>query len=104
MIISNSGGYQLAMPCGKIDFILEDESTMVQRYPECATYYDGSNPNQYAIVPASLSGQDAVQAAAALNLCAGGAFFLALMLHAVGVEIYVSIAPNHTLSFLDSTH
>lgn len=91
-IISSSGGYHAAMPCGKVDFILEDRSTMAQRYPGCAAYLDGSNPDQYAIVPANMSGPDAVQVAAALNLSAGGAFLVAIVLHAIGVEIYVSIS------------
>ena len=92
------------MPCGKLDFILEDESTMVQRYPECEAYNNGSNPDQYATVPADMSGPDAAQVAAALNLCAGGSIWLALVLQAVGVEIYVSIAPFQRASIHDNTH
>lgn len=103
-IISNYGGYQAAMPCGSIDFILKDESTVVRRYPECAAYYDGSKPGQYAIVPATMSGPDGAQVAAALNLCAGGSFWLALVLHAVGIEIYVSMAPDYRLSIHDCIH
>lgn len=102
-IISISGGYYATMPCGKVDFILNDEKTTVQRYPECAAYYDGSKPDQYAIVPANMSGLDGAQAGAALLLCAGASIWLALVLHAVGVEIYVSIAPDHRFSTHDST-
>ncbi|KAK8005444.1 hypothetical protein PG990_011481 [Apiospora arundinis] len=92
VVISKKSGYYAAMSCGKIHFIIKEQNTTAQRYPECTTYFGGTNPDQHAVIPAHISGQDEVQAAAVLALVAGGAFWLALFLHAFGIEIYVGAA------------
>jgi hypothetical protein len=90
IIISTMYGYYDARPCGQIleTFKGSQEATL-HFYPECASYFSGANPGQYAVVHADMDGT-AIEVAVALGLNFGAATWLALALHAIGVEIYVS--------------
>ena len=85
------------MPCEKIDFILNgNETKALNLYPGCDTFYDGTNLDQVVAVLANVHNmqQDPVQTAAAVNMMAPLAGWLALLTHAVGIEIYVSVCTN----------
>jgi hypothetical protein len=89
-IISNMSGYVLAQPCPLITQSFENDVTATLHfYPECENYYNGANQNQYAIITANINGT-AIEAGTALDLTFGAALWLALALHAIGVELYVS--------------
>lgn len=88
VIISISPKYYMAQPCDKIDFIIGREQTL-ESYPDCASFYNGSRPDQNVLVLGDFNG-NADKIGTALNLNFGMAFWLALFLHAIGVEIYVS--------------
>ena len=82
-------GYVLAQPCPLITQTFEnDVAATLYFYPECKNYYNGANQNQYAITSANINGT-AIEAGTALDLTFGAALWLALALHAIGVEIYV---------------
>jgi len=85
-----SSGYQATMPCAKVNYILQSDEALLQRYPACAPFVNGTNPDQYTIIDANFNGTDAAQIAAAVNMTAGMALWLAFLIHAVGVEVYVS--------------
>ena len=59
-------------------------------YPACASYLNGTDVGQEAVVHADFGGDVSTELGAALNMSFGMALWLALALHAVGVEIYVS--------------
>ncbi|KAB8215149.1 hypothetical protein BDV33DRAFT_195503 [Aspergillus novoparasiticus] len=82
-------------PCGKIDFIIGREQTL-ESYPDCASFYNGSKPDQNALVLGDFNG-NADKIGTALNLNFGMAFWLALFLHAIGVEIYLQMTPKESL-------
>jgi hypothetical protein len=89
MIISNKGHYAV-WPCAKIADTIDDGMDLVSEFPACAAYADGSNLNQVSAVLADMDGSSAANAGAALDLNFGMALWLALAIHAVGVEVYVS--------------
>jgi len=89
-IISNYGNFFEARGCDDIDYMFFNYQNYTEMfYPECAAWYTGANPNQYAVVQANLGG-DPAQASTALNLSFTMAAWLSLALHAIGVEVYVS--------------
>ncbi|KAE8318237.1 hypothetical protein BDV41DRAFT_572233 [Aspergillus transmontanensis] len=94
VIISISPKYYMAQPCDKLDFIIGREQTL-ESYPDCASFYNGSKPDQNALVLGDFNG-NADKIGAALNLNFGMAFWLALFLHAIGVEIYLQMTPKES--------
>ncbi|KAB8266529.1 hypothetical protein BDV30DRAFT_232381 [Aspergillus minisclerotigenes] len=81
-------------PCDKIDFIIGREQTL-ESYPDCASFYNGSHPDQNVLVLGDFNG-NADKIGTALNLNFGMAFWLALFLHAIGVEIYLQMTPKES--------
>jgi len=59
-------------------------------YPECATYFNGTNPDKHIAVLLDFNGRQEETGAALAEgfIMAAG---LALALHAIGIEIYVSV-------------
>lgn len=81
-----------AMPCDKIAFMFDDRNTTLSVYPDCAEYFSGRNPSQQVAVKADMIGSTNIaQAAAALCQSFGVAMWLALVIHMIGVEIYVKL-------------
>ncbi|KAK6820856.1 hypothetical protein PG987_015256 [Apiospora arundinis] len=91
--ITASSGYQATMPCVKVNSILQSEEKLVQSYPACAAFVNGTNPDQYTMIDANFNGNDAAQIAASIDITAGMALWLAFIIHAVGVEIYLRLTP-----------
>jgi len=90
-MITLDRGYYIVWLCAKILSTLSGKSLaiLVQDYPACALYVDGSNLEQVAVVSAEFSGS-AANVGAALNASFGAALWLAFNIHALGVEVYVS--------------
>lgn len=80
-------------PCAKIAFTFNDDQRTASLYPECAAYLNGTSPNQQAAVHASF-GTTGVETGAALNMTFGTALWVALALHAFGVELYLHLTPR----------
>lgn len=89
MIISNKGHYAV-WSCAKITATIAKDVDLVSANPACASYADGSNLDQVSAVLADMGGTSAVNAGAALNMNFGMALWLAFVIHALGVEVYVS--------------
>lgn len=102
-VIAPLGDYYATMPCAKVAFTMGSDELTQALYPACAAYFNGTSPDQWTMVPADFGGTDVVQIAAALDMTAGMALWLAFLLHAVGIEIYVSRFPDgqyHSLADL----
>lgn len=82
--------YLVVWSCAKIESTLSNASMLLSSYPNCAAYVRGTNSNDVVLVKASMSGPGAANAGAALNVPFGMAFWLAVVIHAIGVEVYVS--------------
>ncbi|PVH92313.1 hypothetical protein DM02DRAFT_282318 [Periconia macrospinosa] len=96
-IISRVGSYYTSWPCAKLAFTIKDDVKTAELYPECASYFNGSDLLKQASVHANF-GDDGTGAevGAAFNMTFGMALWLALLLHAVGVEIYLHLTPRET--------
>ncbi|KAI0972083.1 hypothetical protein F4678DRAFT_431107 [Xylaria arbuscula] len=82
--ISLIGGYYLAMPCDKVNSILKSREETLRWYPECS-----DDPLRRVIVDADVFAPNKVPFAAAFNLAYGMSAWLAIVSHAVGVELYI---------------
>ncbi|KAK5136639.1 hypothetical protein LTR08_002653 [Meristemomyces frigidus] len=90
-IISRIGSYSAIVPCAEIAFALN--RTLARAYPACA-----ADPIRgLAVVHAnSLTPASALEAGAAASVGFGMALWMALTIHAVGVEVYLALAPAET--------
>ena len=78
------------MPCGKINSILQSPPLVNKLYFQCVGSSNTTiSEHQIVIVKADWYGRGE-QKAATLDLLFSGGLWLALVLHAVGVELYVS--------------
>ncbi|KAF2729458.1 hypothetical protein EJ04DRAFT_588713 [Polyplosphaeria fusca] len=94
-IISNDS-YFVAKPCAVLDFIHQTEEATMELYPACAAFYNGTNLGQQALVHATMKGGIPSEIGAALNISFGMAMWLALAMHAIGVEVYLHLTPRET--------
>lgn len=90
MILSFVGDYYYVEPCAKINFILQGENATLARYPECAPFFSGEDPNRHIAVKADVIRRDKVAIGAMINMVFGMSGWLAIAIHAFGVELYVS--------------
>lgn len=77
-----------AQKCVKLLDIVQDAQALVQDYPACASLIDSGDLGAVAAVRANFNGT-VPQIAAALNESFGMSGWIALTLHAIGVEAYV---------------
>ena len=93
-IIANKGGYYTSRPCAQIAYTFQTlgnaAAITTYLYPDCKAFFNGSNPDQQAVVPLNLNGPPE-QVGATLGESFSMAVWLALAIHAIGVEIYVSV-------------
>ena len=92
LVISANGGYYRAMPCSQIGFVQDNREAFEANFPQCFAV-NGTNDNWVA-VKANFSGKAQVGSALGLNF--GMAGWLALFIHAVGVEIYLRLTPRES--------
>jgi hypothetical protein len=94
IVISSQGSYYTVWPCAKIEFTLPHPETLVSTYPSCAAYANGSDPQGVSAVKADLGGDTEVNVGAGLGVSFGMALWLAVVLHAIGVEVYLALTPK----------
>lgn len=87
-VISQIGNYYIAMPCAQI----AGSGGVAERYAACR-----ENPEGYAAVNANFQNpRGPEEVGAPFQLSFGMALWLALMLHAVGVEVYLQCTRSET--------
>jgi hypothetical protein len=89
-IISAAGDFWSVQDCAKLLDIVGDAQTLVEQYPSCASLINDGNLKAVAAVNANFGGST-VELMSAMNISFGMAGWLATSLHAIGVEIYVSL-------------
>lgn len=90
-------GYRfVTRPCPQIASVLGQAGTLAA-YPQCSSYFDGSDPTKRVIVTADFASNNPIELAASLAVPFGTAGWLALVLHTIAVELYVSSAYNRIL-------
>lgn len=95
-VITAAGGYYSSWSCGKIDFELGKNKTL-NTYPACEAWYNGTSPDQNIAVKADMNG-GVIGAGAALDSSFGVSTWLSFMIHAAGVEIYVSFPKSEDIT------
>jgi hypothetical protein len=78
------GPYYKALPCDELATFYNTTESLVNAYPQCRS------PAAWAPVEADMLQGNEENMAASLDLGFGMAFWLALTLHAIGIEVYVS--------------
>lgn len=97
-------GYTAMRPCAQIDSDgVLPESVIVRSWPECAAYFTGSRPDQQVLVRADYYGLP-IEINVAISVVSGASAFVALFLHAMGVELYVSIHTHARARAYTHTH
>jgi hypothetical protein len=86
--LTSNQDYHIVWSCAKIASTLMDRSLLLQDYPSCASYANGSNLEQLVPVSIDFGGTEA-NIGAALDVSFGAALWLAFNIHVLGVEIYV---------------
>lgn len=91
-IITIMGTYYSAQPCDKLNDIAASIAAngtemLLAEFPACSAFLDG-DLNAHAIVNVNFNGT-AAQKMAAINMTFGMAGWVALAIHAFGVEVYV---------------
>ncbi|KAK4556838.1 hypothetical protein LTR86_005818 [Recurvomyces mirabilis] len=79
-------------PCEQINFVMGEQGTL-KFYPGCASYYDGSAMDQKVRVRPNFNGTDPMEIAASLGVAFGTAGWLAFVIHAVIIEVYLRLTP-----------
>jgi hypothetical protein len=97
-IISGFNSLSTTYPCAQISFTLGEEGTL-SYYPDCITYYNGTNLGQRVVVTPNFDSKNPIEIAAALGVSFGTAGWLALWIHAILIEVYVCVSlPRRTWS------
>jgi hypothetical protein len=89
IVTSQIGDYYQIQTCGEVAFVLDSWKNVTDWYPECAS---GGNETNI-IVHADLNGRPE-QLGASLGLSFGTALWLALLIHLIGVELYLGLTPR----------
>ncbi|KAL8663595.1 MAG: hypothetical protein Q9202_003783 [Teloschistes flavicans] len=93
LIISKSNNYYTTMECGSVRTIYNTDPQRIQSlYPQCTQ--PGSTNDTLVIVHATFGDGQPEQIGASLRMNFGMALWMALLLHAVGVEIYLGLTPR----------
>jgi len=90
-IVSATGDFWTVQSCAKLLDVIGKEQQLVESYPSCASLIDANNFQAVTAVKANFSGS-VEQLMSAMNITFGMAGWLALGLHAIGVEVYVSLS------------
>ncbi|KAL8943675.1 MAG: hypothetical protein Q9211_000910 [Gyalolechia sp. 1 TL-2023] len=93
LISSKMSYYASTMTCGELLSILDTTQEVNSFYPQCGQ--PGSTLDTLVIVQARFGSQPE-QIASALRLSFGMALWMALFLHATGVEIYLNLTPRES--------
>jgi hypothetical protein len=91
LIITNKG-YFAPVACEKLAsrYMLDSAERVLQKFPDCQAFFDGVDPEKMVLVQAAFAaagGKAGTQAS--LTLTFGAAWWLAIAMHAIGVEAYV---------------
>jgi hypothetical protein len=73
----------------KLPLFLAD-GTLVQ-YPQCSAFFNGSDPKMRVIVTSDFASNNPIELSASLAIPFGSAGWLALLLHTIAIELYVSV-------------
>lgn len=81
------GPYYVVQPCDQILALNSNRTATLRRYPIC------TDITAHAAVQATLDAAGPEEAGAVLGFCFELGFWLALAIHAIGIEVYLRLTP-----------
>ncbi|KAF5660763.1 hypothetical protein FDENT_13670 [Fusarium denticulatum] len=90
MVMSKNPSFRLPMQCAKVASFYDDTQSLIAKYPTC------QDLNAWVAVQGDMSGESAENIASALSLGFSMAIWLALAIHAIGIEVYLHLTPAET--------
>lgn len=91
-IITKMGDYYSVWRCDEINYILKDADALSRRFPQCftnATSADAISNNAFSVAVLASDSEGTLEHSSALRLVAGVCLWLSLIIHVLGVEIYL---------------
>lgn len=86
--------YTATRPCAQIDSDGVLPRSMIEQFwPDCVAYFTSEHLDQQVLVRADYWGLP-IEINVAISVASGASAFIALFLHAIGVEVYVSTHPQ----------
>ncbi|KAG9074813.1 hypothetical protein FRC06_010442 [Ceratobasidium sp. 370] len=86
-IVAAIDQYHTVWSCGEVEYVLKNATLVAQQYPTCASGVDA-----FVAVPARWT--TALPIGSSLRIAFGPAGWIALLVHAIGVEIYIHLTPG----------
>lgn len=99
MLISLRGGYYVPMSCGEVANSLNNSDQFAHEYPQCQPNWSGK-PVEYVAVQAGF--EDGLPLAAGAHATFGMAAWVAIWIHLIGTERYISQSRRVTKSDVKS--
>ncbi|TDZ14407.1 hypothetical protein Cob_v012746 [Colletotrichum orbiculare MAFF 240422] len=94
VIAATDPTYYEAKQCSVLDFIFNRNQTKVLSfYPDCGAFYSGENLATNVLVHANVDAHQPAEIAAGFTAVFGASSWLALVIHAVLVELYLHLTP-----------
>ncbi|KAF6819499.1 hypothetical protein CSOJ01_01242 [Colletotrichum sojae] len=91
---STGATYYEVKQCAVLDFIFRHNQTKVLGlYPDCGAFYSGENPGLNVLVHANVNARQPAEIAAGFTAVFGAGSWLALVIHAILVELYLHLTP-----------
>ncbi|KAF5667082.1 hypothetical protein FHETE_5785 [Fusarium heterosporum] len=87
LIMSKNPSFRQPMQCEKVATFYDNEISLVSKYPTCA------DSDAWVAVQGDMGGESAENIATALSLGFSLGVWLALAIHAIGIEVYLHLTP-----------
>lgn len=92
IISSKMSSYYSTMSCGQLYSIYDSPDPVNALYPACTGV--GASMKDIVVVPANFTSGKPEQIGASFHISFGMAWWMAIILHVVGVEIYLNLTPR----------
>ncbi|KAL5591334.1 hypothetical protein FOVSG1_010223 [Fusarium oxysporum f. sp. vasinfectum] len=90
LVMSKTPSFRLPMQCAKIASFYDDTESLIAKYPTC------QDLNSWVAIQGDMSGESTENIASALSLGFSMGIWLALAIHAIGIEAYLHLTPAET--------
>ncbi|KAF5235713.1 hypothetical protein FANTH_11593 [Fusarium anthophilum] len=88
--MSKNPSFRLPMQCAKVASFYDDTESLIAKYPTC------QDLNAWVAVQGDMAGEGTENIASALSLGFSMGLWLALAIHAIGIEVYLHLTPAET--------
>ncbi|KAJ4038311.1 hypothetical protein NW756_008555 [Fusarium oxysporum] len=90
LVMSKTPSFRLPMQCAKVASFYDDTESLIAKYPTC------QDLNAWVAIQGDMSGESTENIASALSLGFSMGIWLALAIHAIGIEVYLHLTPAET--------